>query len=121
MKTAELSGVALNWAVAICEGYKPKDFCPYDKHFRDEEDVWFSPSDDWAQGGAIIERENINFWTSNSWQDERGNFTSIKTAKHPTSTQHHNGETPLIAAMRCYVSSKLGDEVELPEELEVTA
>lgn len=25
--------------------------------------------------------------------------------------------TPLIAAMRCYVASKLGDEVEIPEEL----
>jgi len=27
------------------------------------------------------------------------------------------GPTPLIAAMRCYVASKLGDEVEIPEEL----
>jgi hypothetical protein len=27
------------------------------------------------------------------------------------------GPTPLIAAMRCYVASKLGDEVEVPEEL----
>ena len=27
------------------------------------------------------------------------------------------GKTKLIAAMRCYVASKLGDEVEVPEEL----
>jgi hypothetical protein len=27
------------------------------------------------------------------------------------------GDTPLIAAMRCYVASKLGDEVEIPKEL----
>lgn len=27
------------------------------------------------------------------------------------------GPTPLIAAMRCFVASKLGDEVEIPEEL----
>ena len=27
------------------------------------------------------------------------------------------GPTPLIAAMRCYVSGKLGDEVDIPEEL----
>jgi hypothetical protein len=27
------------------------------------------------------------------------------------------GHTPLIAAMRCYVASKLGDEVEIPEGL----
>jgi hypothetical protein len=27
------------------------------------------------------------------------------------------GDTPLIAAMRCFVTSKLGDEIEIPEEL----
>jgi hypothetical protein len=27
------------------------------------------------------------------------------------------GPTPLIAAMRCYVASKMGDDIELPEEL----
>ena len=27
------------------------------------------------------------------------------------------GPTPLIAAMRCYVASKLGDDVDIPEEL----
>lgn len=26
------------------------------------------------------------------------------------------GPTPLIAAMRCYVASKLGEEVEIPDE-----
>jgi hypothetical protein len=29
----------------------------------------------------------------------------------------HYGPTPLIAAMRCYVASKMGDEIELPEEV----
>lgn len=28
-----------------------------------------------------------------------------------------DGTTPLIAAMRCYVASKLGDVVDVPEEL----
>jgi hypothetical protein len=27
------------------------------------------------------------------------------------------GDTPLIAAMRCFVASKLGDEVDVPEKL----
>jgi hypothetical protein len=27
------------------------------------------------------------------------------------------GPTPLIAAMRCYVASKLGDYIDIPEEL----
>jgi len=115
MKTAELSGVALNWAVAICEGYKPKDFCPHDKHFRDEEDVWFSPSDDWAQGGAIIERGGFCF----EFDPEAEEFTAFYPTKQ--GSPEGVGENHLIAAMRCYVAYKLGDEVEIPEELEVTA
>jgi hypothetical protein len=116
MKASELSGVALNWAVAICEGYKPKDFCPHDKHFRDEEDVWFSPSDDWAQGGAIIERENISITGTNFpwWECDSGWYAHIGDL-------YSYGPTPLIAAMRCFVASKLGKEIELPEELEATA
>jgi hypothetical protein len=33
------------------------------------------------------------------------------------SIAHEYGPTPLIAAMRCYVASRLGDEVDVPEEL----
>jgi hypothetical protein len=77
----------------------------------------FQPSTNWAQGGPIIEREGIEFWTYSSHQDEHGNFTSIKDAKHPSRAQHYSGPTPLIAAMRCYVAAKLGDNIEIPEEL----
>ena len=31
--------------------------------------------------------------------------------------EDESGPTPLIAAMRSYVACKLGDEVEIPEEL----
>ena len=112
MKTSALAGTALNWAVAICEGYKPKDFCPHDEHFRDEEDVWFSPSDDWAQGGPIIEREGIELCRlkDGEW---RGQLYEEGIDK----MHREYGAAPLIAAMRCYVSSKLGEEVEIPEEL----
>ena len=34
-----------------------------------------------------------------------------------TTPTYGYGPTPLIAAMRCYVASKLGDEVEVPVEL----
>ena len=119
MKASELSGVALNWAVAICEGYKPKDFCPHDKHFRDEEDVWFSPSDDWAQGGAIIEKEEISIEREYHIKENWAAWTPAPIRDDAEAFGY--GSTPLIAAMRCYVASKLGDEVEIPEELEVTA
>ena len=141
MKTSELTGHALNWAVSVAEGdkvYRPRLGRPADwdkeAYLKDgSDDRWvvrvenpkvahfvdwtYNPSGDWMQGGPIIEREGIDFWTANSYQDEYGNFTSIKDAKHPKSNQMYSGPTPLIAAMRCYVASKLGDDVELPEEL----
>ena len=72
----------------------------------------FHYSTDWAQGGPIIEREkmhSIHFCkqgeTTKSWFYWTGQ------------TPMMCGPTPLIAAMRCYVTSKLGDEVDVPEEL----
>jgi hypothetical protein len=107
MKTSELTGLTLDYAVAIANG---------DSIIISQQNwPWYST--DWAEAGLIIEREGIEFWTYSANQDEHGNFTAIKTAKHPSSTQHYSGSTPLIAAMRCFVASKLGDEVEIPKEL----
>jgi len=108
IKTSELIGSALEWAVAKCEGYEDKDFCLDDKYFRDEDDVWYSPSTDWSQGGPIIERGLIvispdpqHGWRARPYMD----------------LTEFYGPTPLIAAMRCYVASKLGDKIEIPENL----
>jgi hypothetical protein len=94
MKTAELTGPALDWAVHValhgeCEGYAEHEYSIY-----------------WANGGPIIEREKISVLAP-----VRGLWRSRKNGR----TQY--GPTPLIAAMRCYVASKLGDEVEIPQEL----
>jgi hypothetical protein len=63
----------------------------------------YTPSTDWAQGGPIIEREMITVeWTGEDWR------TCIWC------DEKFLGPTPLIAAMRAYVASKLGDEVEIP-------
>ena len=117
MKTSELTGAALNWAVAQCEGKNSVASCYYEDNvplWLDEapHPVW-EPSSNWAQGGAIIEREEISIakegdepwaaWSKSPFRDEAEAFGY--------------GETPLIAAMRCYVASKLGDEVEVPDEL----
>jgi len=79
----------------------------------------FHPSTDWAQGGPIIEREGIRI------EPEKYSATGFASwradiPKGPTSLHGYRwafGPTPLIAAMRCYVASKLGDEVDVPEEL----
>ncbi len=95
MKTSELSGVQLNWAVFEAEYGKPYEFTNA-----------YKPSEDWAQGGLIIQRERIRL-------DPRG----VWVAGHDSSNDEYLGATPLIAAMRCYVASKLGQEVEIPERL----
>ena len=104
IKTSELTGAALDWVVAKCEGkkvgYEFTLFSPVVIVGLDP----YEPSEDWAQGGPIIEREKMEF-------RNKGHYASYNDG--PT----FYGETHLIAAMRCYVASKLGDEVEIPEEL----
>lgn len=103
MKTSELTGAALDWAVAKCEG-EPEYITG--KPWRA---MWPSYSTDWSQGGPIIEREKI---TVRFWEGE--DFVHAYVWNREGWTE---GPTPLIAAMRCYVASKLGDDVEIPEEL----
>lgn len=112
MKVAELSGAALDWAVAKCEGYVAGPSGSY--WINEDECVDFRPSTDWSQGGPIIEQEGIslyldtnNLWQANIFDDNPAVFFGSGV----------EGSTPLIAAMRCYVASKLGEEVAVPEEL----
>ena len=117
MKTNELIGAQLDWAVAKCEGIvlhhaiQPHGYLEILFNETNGGDV-FTPSNDWAQGGPIIEREGLNL-----------NYTTmIQSAWSATSMNDlqefgEYGPTPLIAAMRCYVASKLGDEVDVPEGL----
>ena len=105
VKTNILDGAALDWVVAKCEG-RPHSYVVADVKGQDPfTAVAFTPSTDWAQGGAIIEREGIDLYQSGSWAAEMGG------------THRQEGPTPLIAAMRCYVASCLGDEVDIPENL----
>ena len=105
IKTSELTGTALDGAVAKCEGRHP--LAPLwvdDDQYGNHTERPYSPATDWAQGGPIIEREKMEF-------RNKGHYASYNDG--PT----FYGETHLIAAMRCYVASKLGDEIEIPEEL----
>jgi hypothetical protein len=69
----------------------------------------FAPSTEWAHGGPIIEREKIGVWPSESISGQWG--------ARMLNTYIMYGPTPLIAAMRCFVASRLGEEVEVPEEV----
>lgn len=112
VKTNELTGAALDWAVAKCEG-EEVSLIKGQLEARWTEDG-YKPSADWAQGGPIIEREVITLihpkydcWTAHKYDDR------IEDESYTL-----DGPTPLIAAMRCYVASQLGDEVDVPEDLQ---
>ena len=160
IKTQELTGVQLDYAVAKAEGTlarKPRRcfdckyheeragrdeaiyYCHHPKSVHDTDGGWgdaISPdygvhprcpiteltpepySANWSEAGPIIERECIELEAFDA---------ASSVPKDPMYWQaviyEHEGEcitqgtTPLIAAMRCYVASKLGDEVEIPEGL----
>jgi hypothetical protein len=112
MKTSELIGTALDWAVAKIESSRN---LALDETSRlillDQAGYGYNPSTDWSQGGPIIEREAIQITPD----EYKGTWTAYMT--NGGEPYECEGPTPLIAAMRCYVASKLGDTVELPTEL----
>lgn len=113
MKTSELTGAALDWAVGretfqdvmigasgtlyIVLGHTP---------------VEWKPSTNWAQGGPIVEEYGISVSkvkAIKTWHWVAGLSLPSKAPSY--------GPTPLVAAMRAYISLKLGNEIEIPEEL----
>lgn len=104
IKTNELTGDFLNWAVAKCEGLLDQwSVCAPIGH---------RPSTDWAQGGPIIERETISVHHTDSAVNGEEWMACLSSGE---GLQY--GATPLIAAMRCYVASKLGTEIKITGEL----
>lgn len=158
VKTSDLIGSALDWAVAKCECL-PLRFDPMGfgketpksitagwwvwtdglaglamiighKKVTPNQHDGYSPSTDWAQGGPIIEREKIDirntiteggYRTSDSMDACYAQITlpNGATVFDAEKVAFDYGPTPLIAAMRCYVASKLGDTVDVPDSLVV--
>ena len=140
MKTTELSGIALDWAVAKCEVAEPvgsflDGVVPHPDYNN------FHPSTDWSRSGPIIEREGISVIQLEDKHvlDEKGywqgvyapRWAAVVGDKHRQDTVFSSygevsgecyevdseaviGSTPLEAAMRAYVAKRLGNEVEVP-------
>ena len=123
IKTSELTGAALNWAVAMCEGWQWTTAIDNTgqhpwlvKEGRDMNPKDYHPSTNWGSGGRIIEREGISVVrVSDSLWGASMHYQNDDDERTQTAEEH--GTTPLIAAMRCYVASKMGDEVDVPEEV----
>lgn len=118
MKTIALeqaTGPAIDLLVATCEGHlasvtKSSEVIILREGVTD----YFDPHRNWGWAGPIIERERISIRPDVSTP----NFRAFVIRPPEGLSHRYIGPTPLIAAMRCYVASKLGDEVEVPEELE---
>jgi hypothetical protein len=133
MKTSELTGAALNWAVGVAQGMQwesddpdvglyhrstsRKRYVVVPLDYATMED-WslelYAPPTDWMQGGPIIEREGISVIeeSDRTWTADIYRYTDLDTPLYS-----EQGRTPLIAAMRCYVASKLGYSIDVPAEL----
>ena len=106
IKTSNLTGKALDWAVAQCEG-KVKGYA-YQLVDDARDMVPYCPSETFEQGGPILERAGI----STKCCIDRSWYAYSEFVEATAS-----GPTLLIVGMRCYVASKLGNEIEVPDEL----
>jgi hypothetical protein len=122
MKTSNLVGKPLDWAVAKAEEvlYPKGDIRLFEGRLffiepgnHEVPDGWrkYDPSENWAQGGPILESECMELSVCATSLD------GMWVAKSPEWYLPSSGPTPLVAAMRCLVQSKLGSEVDVPEEL----
>ena len=121
IKTSELSGAALDWAVAKCEGIAVRSTNNGEDLIRNDKvnSDWWYPSENWAQGGPIIAHEGISLDFIGVGEGIRVQAWFATKWLADDLMSRGKGQTPLIAAMRCYVASKLGEEVEVPEELNI--
>ena len=136
MKTSELIGPALDWAVAKSMGFNMHTGALLGGFIREgtwlqgyyihNENAWlplrlYKPSSEWDKGGPIIERKKIKISPNlnDTWSAQIRHETSHPLVAHKVLAGWTNssGPTILVAAMRCLVRSKLGDEIELPEKL----
>ncbi|WP_343577994.1 phage protein NinX family protein [Pseudomonas sp.] len=125
VKTADLIGPALDWAVAATSGVPlefvdGKCFVPWGNAIpgcaKNGATHW-SPSTNWSQGGPLIDKHRFEFeWVDSDWHGEPLQFFTACGCDMPADATSA-GPTHLIAACRAIVRAKLGNTVQIPAEL----
>ncbi|MCE0778875.1 DUF2591 domain-containing protein [Pseudomonas sp. NMI542_15] len=142
VKTAELAGEALGWAIGKAEGLDvflapPEYGNPWRVFARrqaaaTEHTKRYNPWEDWALGGPLIEKyqvslsppasavhRNFGYMDKRNGYYESGLWSSTifgKERKHRRTAFHHPNN-PLIVAMQAIAQFELGDIVQVPKEL----
>lgn len=125
-KVSELTGALLDAAVADIEmsGWRELSSIPMEitTHDNGQSATPFTPSTDWSQGGPIIERERISLlvckdgkkilWNAYHLGEDEW-IPDVDGVESYGVPRDEAAETPLIAAMRAYVASKFGEEIDL--------
>lgn len=125
MLTTKLTACALDWHVGRAMGFNvtvregflrlPTIEASCKDYFGQWAAVIWMPSSTWHQGGPIIEQEmrdhGFDLWTTHGMNDYAATY------ERGLPDSYIYGPTPLIAAMRCFVASKFGKEVEVPNGL----
>ncbi|POG01275.1 hypothetical protein BGP84_01290 [Pseudomonas putida] len=124
VKTADLVGHALDWAVAQAEGLEvflvgPQYNVPRRVFWKKrgqalEWDVLYNPHEDWALGGELIEKYAAMV---RGFPNQMYQTLAIARVRISGALAWRSGKTPLIALCRAIVAAKLGDTVQVPKEL----
>lgn len=123
VKTVDLIDAPLDWAVAECLGATRIQLYEYNGRrmirvsLSEGIHAPWEPSRYWGQSGQIIEREEIGLRRNVPCSRGREWEASPSITAKGAGGKWGYGPTPLIAAMRCFVASRLGEEVDIPEEL----
>jgi hypothetical protein len=119
IKTHELTGPALDWAVQKVLFARQDYVKPWVLERHAAGDPCGSASTDWSQGGQLVE-EGIDLFIVRDREGQGVRWVAyIDNSETSYGYFSADGPTPLVAAMRCIVLAELGEDVELPKELEI--
>lgn len=113
IKVSKASVRLIDLLVGKIEGHVGPDWRFTDEYcdsLRHDQDGLFC--EDWAQGGPISERNGIS-----SQKKHDGWWLACIYNLNDEGEHYQVSHNRLEAEMRCYVASKLGNEVEVPDEL----
>lgn len=107
VKVSEATNVQLDWMVAKSLDQQGKAL------------DWAPPpySTDWSQGGQVIGRDEIGIRRNAPCSAGREWEAIPSITAKGAGGKWGYGPTPLVAAMRCFVASRLGEIVEVPDDL----
>lgn len=135
IKTSELTGAALDWAVAMSQGYRfgqakkvldqihfplsRPDWKTLGNAALHKDGTWCKNvpafSSEWSAGGALIETFGVSIFLQAG--GEWGAEYDVQLREDYYRELQATGKTPLEAAMRVLACETFGDEVEVPDEL----